>query len=224
MMRRTVLSLLLPVMMLLGCVSAAAAEVGDTLTATYVFSTLKSPVFDLLPRSVRLDMVDYAREGRRYTAKNAMGGDACLDTLTADYASATISQVTSMQLRTLPSRRGPVAAIAYTIDALGSDSELFMYDAELRELPADKYFRMPTLRDFMLPSLQGDKRAEAQLQSLVPFICTRLSFSPVDTQLTATLSLQSLLGMEQWAKAQPLLMAPATLSYTWDGQKFKPIK
>lgn len=220
-MTRYIITLLI---LLASAMPGFGAEPADTLTAAYVLTDLKAPEMELLSRATRLDMADFARAGRRYTARNEMNGEAELDTLTANYASLTLSEVSSLEIKTLPARGGGIAFVSYTIDSDGADSELFAYDRALRPLPVGKYFKMPTLREFMLPSLRGDKHAVARLEALTPFFCTRLCFSPYDAQLRAELSLESVVGIEDWAKIQPMLMAPAVLSYRWDGSRFTPVR
>ena len=79
-----------------------AAEPADTLTARYVFENLEIPAIDLLSRSTRLDMAAYHDVGRRYDARNELGGISTLDSLTNNYASVTLTPVSSLQLMTLP--------------------------------------------------------------------------------------------------------------------------
>ena len=105
-----------------------AAEPADTLTARYVFENLEIPAIDLLSRSTRLDMAAYHDVGRRYDARNELGGISTLDSLTNNYASVTLTPVSSLQLMTLPYAKSGIALLSYTVDAGGPDSRLMAVD------------------------------------------------------------------------------------------------
>lgn len=208
-----------------GVSSVRGVEPNDTLSACYVFTELESPALELLSKSTRLDMLAYADEGRQYDALNEMKGIANLETLEDKYAKVKVSGVSKVEIMTLPYKKGGAAALIYTVGSEGAESELLMYDSQLRPLNADKFFTPPVLKDFVAPEYQKDKKVLAELGQLLPFIASRYEFEPSTGNLRACLSVKDIAGEEDYAKALPYLSdgtgdKPRVLIYEWNGKKF----
>lgn len=218
-------SVIITACMLLGLLRMQGAEAADTLTARYVFAELKAPALELLSRSTRLDMLAYADENKHYDAPNEMKGTANLEQLTTDFAKVKMSMVSEVQILTLPYKKGSIAAVVYTVSSDGADSELLIYDSELQQLKAEKFFSPPVIKDFIAPEYKGDKKVAELLTELIPFISTRYELHPDTRTLTATLTVQDIVSEEAYNKALPYLAGeggtlPGVLTYRWNGKKF----
>lgn len=220
-------TLLISVLLTLACSlhAAGATATADTLTIRSLFSTLKVPELDLLDSSTRLDMLDYAEAGQPYTAHNSYYGESRITSLTDSALSVYLTQVSRAQLFLLPSRKGMLAGLIYTIDSEGTDSQLNLFDSALQPLKTEKYFKAPVITDFLLPSLRSDKQARATLQEEVPFTALTYVYAPDSRTLTVHLSLESIVSREGMKRLQPLLCKPGTetpdpLVYEWNGSRF----
>lgn len=214
--------------LLSGCITMQGSEATDTLTARYVFAELKAPELELLSHSTRLDMLAYADENKSYDAPNEMRGTSSLECLTSNFAKVKVSQVSEVQIMTLPYKKGGIAAVVYTVSSEGADSELLMYDSALHLLKTEKFFKAPELKDFIASEYRGNKEVVNLLSELIPFIATRYEFDPQTFSLTATLTVKDIMSKEAYEKALPYLTnkgksaTPRVLTYTWTGKKFIP--
>ena len=201
-----------------------AAEPADTLTARYVFENLEIPAIDLLSRSTRLDMAAYHDVGRRYDARNELGGISTLDSLTNNYASVTLTPVSSLQLMTLPYAKSGIALLSYTVDAGGPDSQLMAVDAQLRLLPSGKFFKAPVLRDFIvLP--RNSSVSVRDLEDLCDFFSASYTLDAATGSVTVTPALSAVMSEENYDRLRPYITTSdgslRTRRYVWTGKTLK---
>lgn len=203
------------------------AELTDTLSAKRVFADVQAEALDLLSRSARLDMMDYAEAGTPYSAVNEMYGHSTITAYSDSCISVDLTAVSSAQVFTLPTRRGGVAALIYTVDPGAADSQITFYSPQLKPVKAGKHFKAPRPGDFLAPQHRRDKQARATLEAELPFTAMRYTYLPATMQLRVTLSLHGLLSQEQLLRLAPLLPGQAdtdadpTLTYSWTGDRFQ---
>ncbi len=211
------ITLLLAILCSFAGFRAHSYEAADSLSGKYLFLHLPGDALQLIPESTRVDMVDYYEAGQKYRPLNSLRGYCSLDSLTASYASVTVSAASDVQMCVLPCGKQRVAAVVYTVDGGDSpDSQLLFYDADLRELPLKRYFKEPELEAFMVKS----KEARA-MQQLVPFLLVSYELEPSSTgaTLTARLNVEGSMTEEDFARIKPFI-ATESLIYTWDGHRF----
>lgn len=218
---------LLCLIMALSCASplVRGAQPADTLSLRYVFTDLDVPALDLLSRSARLDMADYAEAGKDYTAMNEMYGQSHLTAWSDSCVSLDLTQVSRAQIFLLPSAKKALAALIYTVDAGGADSQISFYDSRLRPLNAKKYFTPPLVEDFMAAQWRSDKEARAAVSRLIPFPVVEYVWDPAAHILRVMLSVRDVVSREEYKEVAPYLVAAAedalpTLSYAWNGSRF----
>lgn len=204
-------------LMCMGCLPVFGQEKGDTLTAAWVLEHIETPALDLVPRSLRRDMVIYAQAGKAYTPLNALRGECSLQTLTGEYASLQVSEVSNVQIGVLPAGGGDLVALVYTVDGGDSpDSELFMYDSSLKELELSRYFKEPELALFLKPG-----KRDAALQQLVPFLLVsyHLQDEGGKVSLLCRLNVKGSMSLEDREKIEPYLLRQE-IKYNWKGKRF----
>ena len=212
--------LIISVLTLLGFAGARAQE---PLNARYVFENLESPALDLVDKTTRMDMADYAEAHRAYEATNRMAGIARLDTLGQVYARFRISQASEGQLLILPGKKGSVVALVYTIGTQGKDSELLMYDSALKPMKVNKIFTPPLLKDFLKPEVVKDKKLLSRLDQMLPFIASTYTLDPQTDTLTAHLSTDDILSEEDQQTLERYLSATPVV-YHWTGTRFTRVR
>lgn len=209
---KKVILLLLMVLMAIG---AEARTVRD------MFTSEPGRLFVLLPRTARLDLLDYYDNGQVVAAKNNMGGGSSLVTVADNYLSIKMSESKNVQMLMVPSKKDTVVVVIETFETPVKDSHISFYDTRWNELDAHKYFTMPTLDDFVGKEMDTEKRA--QLMQDVAFPLISLSLEGEDhTMLVARHGLKEFLVSGVY-KTYEKDLVPALL-YSLKGTKWKLLK
>lgn len=205
-------------------ISRASAQEGagsPELTASDAFVKLPAGTLDLLTTSMRKDLLDYYRNDSIYRVRNTMQGLSYLERpVTDQYLKVCLTHVTSMTLRLLPSKKGPVVMSIYTVgDSIQAhDSEIAFFDSSMTPLKRDKLIKLASTEDFL--DTKGLGRHERdELSKLVPFPTVEYSIGETGDTLTARLTVGEFLGKETMEKLKPHLIRER--KYLWDGSKFK---
>lgn len=182
------------------------------------FASEPGEVFGLLPRTVRLDMVDYYDNGTVVAANNNMGGTTQIDTLTDNFLRVHTSQALTVELRMMQWKRDTILAVIETVATPVADSRITFYNKHWYRLSEIKPFRMPTLDDFIVPG--ASKAQRRQVLEGIKFALIELRFGGDNfEQLTARHGLAEFLSKEEWEPLRPLLRP--TLTYRIVGGKIK---
>lgn len=219
-------TLLTVALLTLYCLSAYSAIPTDTISVNRVFINTSSKAFDILSPATRLDMVDYAKENVPYEAMNEMYSTSRITRFSGQCIDVHISEVSSAQIFTLPTPDDGIAAIIYTVDAEGADSQIEFYSPLLKPLKTGKYFTPPTLTDFLSSLYKHDKKARNKLTDAVPFTALEYTFVPDTNMLAVSLALKDIISREDYDNIAPLLVTDTdtdthTLYYQWDAYKSK---
>lgn len=194
-------------------------ESRDTISARRAFVELPVIQLELLSPDSRLDMLDYFDNDSIYKANNNLHGTSYLTAVTPDYLNVQITPVSDIQVKVLTLGNG--SQIVMTIYSTGlpgrdRDSEVAFYDTAMNQLPADKYFKTPALADFF--DTKGYKTQMKEIEGMLPFYNVSLQAYPDSDDLTARLSYQDILTVEDAAIVQ-LLLKPQLL-LLWNGKKY----
>lgn len=203
--------------------SAASRETAasDTLTAREAFVRLPVDVLDLLDRSTRLDMLDYADADSVWNATNTLGGISRLTDLAPDYLRVEVTRVSTLELKVLPVARGRIVMTLYTVGDPDNapDTEMRFFDGEMKPLDTDRYFRMPPVRDFL--DIPRGTDVNGVLER-IPFPTTVFEVSPGGDTMTGHLTLGSGMPREDYDTVAPMVR-PA-LTWRWDGRRWQPVR
>lgn len=200
--------------------SDAETAADSLLNARYVFEKLQCSALEILPSSIRLDMLDYWDVDSVYKASNVMGGLSWINTLTDNYAKVTITPVSSIEIKILPTKKGKIVMTVYTVgdDVQAADSQINFYDPQLRQLETKNYFEMPPLKDFFdIPKGSATKMKE--IEEMIPFPTIAYSASDKNDNLTARLTVEQYVNQDDWNIAKLFVKPYITLE--WKKDKFK---
>lgn len=199
----------------------SAKETNDiALTARYVFERIEPSAFEILPKSVRLDMLDYWDVDSIYKASNAMGGLSWLNAVTENYLKVRITPVSTMEIKILPVKKGQIVMTVYTVgeNPEAADSQINFYDTDLNLLETKDYFEIPQLKDFFeIPKGSATKMKE--IEEMIPFPTISYNASAENDNLDARLTVEQYINQDDWNIAK--LFVKPYIILEWKKDKFK---
>lgn len=194
------------------------------ITAREAFVELPLEVLDILPRSRRLDMLDYFDVDSLWQAPNTLGGPSVLESVTDTSLTVNLTPVSRLQVCILPCTGKETANLVMTLYTIGADddapdTEINFLSPDMKAMYAKDFFRQPGLKDFLeVPKGSGMKSKD--LEQAVAFPTVSYSFLPGnEPQLEGRLTVSPLLG-EETRKLISSYLRPS-LSWTWTGRKWQ---
>ena len=192
----------------------------SSFTARSVFEKIHCSALEILPPSTRLDMLDYWDVDSVYKAMNVMEGLSWLDEVTSDYLKVTVTPVSSLEIKILPLRKSKIVMTIQTVgdDVQAQDSQIRFYDENLTELPADKYFKMPQIKNFFeIP--KGSATKIKEIEDMIPFPTVAFSANPGNDNLEARLTVEKYINEDDWNIAK--LFVKPYITFVWEKDKYK---
>lgn len=203
------------------------SSVAEAKTIRELFADEPDDIFILLPKSTRLDMLDYFDVGKMVKVENSLSSGKKVSRLlkvtdsSIDVAVTQSSQV-SMTLLT-SAKADSVIAVVQTYQVPYFDSQISFYDVDWNKLNTSKYFDAPTVKSFILPGT--DKKIVNDILQSVKFSLISYSIEQVDNgdvTLTASLNLEGVMVKEDYDRIKDYLSK--TIVYRLSNLKFKPTK
>ena len=203
------------------------SSVAEAKTIRELFADEPDDIFILLPKSTRLDMLDYFDVGKMVKVENSLSSGKKVSRLlkvtdsSIDVAVTQSSQV-SMTLLT-SAKADSVIAVVQTYQVPYFDSQISFYDVDWNTLNTSKYFDAPTVKSFILPGT--DKKIVNDILQSVKFSLISYSIEQADNgdvTLTASLNLEGVMVKEDYDRIKDYLSK--TIVYRLSNLKFKPTK
>ena len=198
------------------------AKTDSVFSARKVFEKIQIPALEILPVSTRLDMLDYWDVDSVYQASNAMEGLSWLVDVKPDFLKVRVSAVSTLEIKILPVKKGKIVMTVYTLgdDVQAQDSEVNFYDESLEQLPTDKYFVMPVLKDFFeIPKGSATKMKE--IEDMIPFPTVAYSANSENDKLEARLTVEKFVNEDDWNIAKLFLKPYITLEWKKERYRYK---
>ena len=209
------------------CMMVCFSSVAEAKTIRELFADEPDDIFILLPKSTRLDMLDYFDVGKMVKVENSLSSGKKVSRLlkvtdsSIDVAVTQSSQV-SMTLLT-SAKADSVIAVVQTYQVPYFDSQISFYDVDWNKLNTSKYFDAPTVKSFILPGT--DKKIVNDILQSVKFSLISYSIEQADNgdvTLTASLNLEGVMVKEDYDRIKDYLSK--TIIYRLSKLKFKPTK
>lgn len=204
--------------------AAGKTAVPDTISVKRAFVEMPVNTLDLLNRSTRLDMLDYFAVDSVYKAENALEGESYLVAVKPDYLKLQLTAVSTLELKVVRSKKGgDIVVSVYTIsgDSQAPDSDIKFFDANMKELPRDKYFRLPDLKDFFeIP--KGSVTTMKELKQMIPFPTIEYFLSPGSDEIKARLTVGTFMDKDDY-NIMKLFLKPE-IFFRWNGSKYSLVK
>ncbi len=213
----------LPVCLLSAVIAVLAfmpCALAQGLTARGVFEKLQSPAFETLKKTIRLDMLDYWDADSVYHAKNAIGGESWIETLTPGYAKVRLTPVSVCEIKLLPVKNDTIVMTIFSVgeESGVADSEISFFDRDLRELDSTPYFRQPPLESFFSLG-KGAPLTIGEIKETISFPAILFGASPDNDLIEGKLTISSTLDVDMKEKLSEL-MTPG-VSMKWQNGTFR---
>lgn len=206
--------------LLMPALSRAKAP-AESIDVRQAFEGLGIDVVELLDPETRSIMLQLYDQDSIPSLPNSVGGMATLNKVTPDFLEVELTDVSTLQLKVLKSSSGDdILMTLYTIGATDDtcETEVRFFNAALKELDSSKLLPTPPLSAFFsFP--KGTKTKMKEIEALIPFETIAFSANPDNSDLKATLTVESALNVED-AKIVELFMLP-NITLRWNGKKFQ---
>jgi hypothetical protein len=201
---------------------AMASVCVDAGTIRDLFFSEPGELFLQLPENTRKDMIDYYDNGQIVATESNMGDDAQLIKADSSYIALHTSKSRIVEMRLLlKSKRDTVIAVIETVSMPTLDSRISFYTTKWKKLATEKFFAMPTMRDFFRSTTPAD--VLDKLVSSIAFPMIYMHFEGADHSiLVAKPTLREFYQDEDFKRFQPYLVD--SLSYNIQGAKIKLLK
>lgn len=149
-----------------------------------------------------------------------MGGLSWLDTVSENYLKVIITPVSYLEIKILPVKKGKLAMTVYTVgsDSQASDSQIDFYDENLEAVPLKNHFEMPDLKDFFeIP--KGSATNMKEIREMIPFPTVAYSANPDNDNLSACLTVENYINLDDWNILKLFLKPSVTLE--WKKDKYR---
>lgn len=192
----------------------------STFTARNVFERIHTSALEILPKSTRLDMLDYWDVDSVYKASNAMEGLSWLEKVTPDYLKVKVTSVSEFEIKILPEKTNKIVMTIYTVgdDEQAQDSQIKFYDESLTELDREKYLILPQIKDFFdIP--KGSTTKMKEIEEMIPFPTMAFSANPENDNIEVRLTVSQYINQDDWNIAK--LFAKPYITLEWKKGRYK---
>lgn len=195
-------------------------SLASAVTATESFISAPQELIPLIDPITRLEMIEYFNAGRESRSKNILGGSVGITVMNDEMMAFTENSATTHEIAVLPVGSDTVVAFISTYALPAHDSKIEFYDTDWKPLPASRYFRQPSLRDWLTKEGRKDNY---RIENNFPFMISEIIVDPEDgVNLTVRSSLD-VFGSKEDAATLRRYVKPE-LRYRWENGAYKAIK
>ena len=201
------------------------ALTGEAKTIRELFADEPDDIFMILPKSTRLDMLDYYDVGRMVTMESNMASnkkESRLLKVSDSQIDVALTGASQVSMTLLTENSDSIIAVVQTYQLPYFDSQISFFDTNWNRLNTKKYFTDPTVKSFIIKG--ADKAKVNEILSLVKFALISYQIEQTDgvTTLTASLNLEGVMVKEDYDQIKDYLTK--TVVFRLEKLKFKPIK
>ncbi len=174
-------------------------------------------VFTMLSENARMDMLDYYDAGQHGSAGNNMGGRSSLQKADSAYVSVKMSESSSTEMFLIVNKKDTAIFVISTYMMPAADSQVRVFDCNWAELETEKFFKEPTMSDFIVIP-DGKKKKKKDVEAMIEFPIISYSYNPSTMELVAKQNLKDYMTVEGYEDVSPYLAD--SLVYVLKGKKF----
>lgn len=202
------------------CLPAYADKVAGTIDIEEAFVNLPVAVTEILPKTSRLDMVEYLHHDSIAPGRTHLDSfSKIVPPVTTDCMRVRVTNSSLLTLRKLKKQNGDeILAVLYTLDGdrQAPDTQVWFFTPSWKEIKNSSLLPRMGMSDFI--DFSGLSKSERNaLESSVPFPTVEFSFPGGGTRLEAQLTVGQFLSEEVFEKIKPLLRKRRL---DWNGKKF----
>lgn len=195
--------------------TGVARTIGD------LFASEPGHIFALLPRTNRLDLIDYYNSGQMVPVPNNLTGEAKLVEMDSVYLKVQTSGSREVEMRMRTVGKDTVITVIETVMTPVPDSRLTQWNTHWQRYTSDRLFSMPAIDDFIVKKMSRELRADLLDAMIFPLI--RLSFKGDNHDvIEATHGLEQFLAPSEYKRFAAFLKP--SINFGFKGLKIKPVK
>ena len=171
-----------------------------------IFLSEPGYLMPLLPKSAKMDMIDYLSVGQMADVNNALGKGTHFNKVTDNYMSVHISNGSTVELLLMPvSKRDTIVVAVTTFSLPAKDSRIEFFSTDWKRYVRTKSFmKEPTMKDFIsIP--KGDKTKKETVLAAIDFPVIQYRINPDNNTIIATHSLKEYMSKDDYEKIAPYL-------------------
>lgn len=172
-------------------------------------------VFTMLSENARMDMLDYYDAGQHGSAGNNMGGRSSLQKADSAYLSVKMSESSSTEMFFIVNKKDTAIFVISTYMLPAADSQVRVFDCNWDELESAKFFKEPTMSDFIVIH---DGKKKKDVEAMIEFPIISYSYNSSTRELVAKQNLKDYMTVEGYDEVSPYLAD--SIVYVLKGKKF----
>ncbi|MDE6715565.1 MAG: DUF3256 family protein, partial [Muribaculaceae bacterium] len=177
--------------------------------------------FDLIPKSQRLDMLDYFDSNMMKDVRNAFDGQSQLLAASKDYLKVVLSPSVTVELWVPEKSAMIIANYTYKIPATDGNIKVFMPSGK----PLKSNWNPAGVENFILKTNKnGDGLTKSEILAMADFPVIYYTLNPETATITAHLNIKEQLSEEQYAKLSPYFKDTVTYKVNPGKGSFSTIK
>lgn len=195
----------------------AAFDAGAYDGVSKFFVEENGDIFNTISVPIRYELINnYGRADKTEIVNDLRTDESRILVLNDEYMKIATSSAQTVELKLLyKSKRDTVIAVIETVATPYKDSRLTFYDTKWQKLDSEKFIKMPTFDDFILPTMPKDKRNDLINSLMMTMIELRFE----GETLVAECDLQNFFMGEDFKNFQPYLTKKVV--YNINKGKFK---
>ena len=164
-------------------------------------------VIPLLDKRVKMDMIDYQREGIGKVFNNALGSGSHITSSSDSHISVQVTESSSVDMMLITNKKDSVIVTISTVAMPAKDSRVECFNTKWEKVDEKKYFKAATMKDF-IKIKKGDKtKKESVLEAIeFPIIWYSPDMEAAKPTITAHHGLKEYMSKEDYEKISPYLV------------------
>lgn len=184
------------------CASAADGNKSQKVNVREFFKEDPAGIFDLIPKSQRLDMLDYFDSNMTKDVDNAFDGQSRLTAATHDYLCVMLSPGVTVELWVpKPVAKSPVIIANYTYKIPATDGNIKVYGAD--GSLAKTNWKPTDANDFLLKTDKVGKMTKSDILAIADFPLVFYTIDRASGTVTAHQNIKEQLSAEDYGKVAP---------------------
>lgn len=188
-------------------------------TVDKAFIAFHDKQLQLLDVDTKAVMVYFATEmDSLVDVPTQLGGMARIEKLTPDYIKVGVTEVSTFEMRTLPTKKDSIFVAVHTVRGQAADSRIDFYDKYMAKIDDKKLFAKPKLKDFFdIP--RGSLTKMSEIEQMVGFTTIEYSLNDEDNTLRARLTVDKHMNQDDYNIIR--LFLRDSIVYDWDGKRYR---
>lgn len=185
--------------------------------------SMPDSVVSYLTESMRTELLECKEKHVTASVKNRLEGTTTMDTLTANYLSATLSESTTMQIRRMPYQEDSVFCVVTTYLGPVADSKIAMYTKDWKPMDMKHIFDGKCINCVRKQLVQKPKEMQPErfeeIKQMIDPMLVKVILSPDADELMMEANTEVLKNEEK----KIIDSVISKIRFIWTGEMFKKV-